>query len=112
MALGHSVYIKGDIVTGEDLTIAGHVEGRIEATGHAVTLAPGSHVVGSVEAAAIDVGGHIEGEILATDRVRVGPEGEVDGDVITARLVIAEGGRVQGRVEMSAPQHALHAAAS
>ena len=112
MALGHSVYIKGDITAGEDLTIAGHVEGRIDATGHALTLAPGSHVVGNVEAAAVHVQGHVEGEVLATDRVSVGEGGEVDGDVITARLAIAEGGRVQGRIEMSAPLHALHSAAS
>ncbi len=112
MALGNSVYVKGDIIAGEDLTISGHVEGRIEAAGHVLTLAPGSHVVGNVEAAAVDVHGHVEGEIVATDRLSVGAGGEVDGDLITARLAIAEGGRVQGRVEMSAPQHALHAAAS
>jgi cytoskeletal protein CcmA (bactofilin family) len=44
--------------------------------------------------------------------VRVTELGEIDGDVVTARLAIAEGGRVQGRVDMSAPLHALRSAAS
>jgi cytoskeletal protein CcmA (bactofilin family) len=112
MALGHSIRIKGDITAGEDLTIAGQVEGRIEAPGHAVTLAPGSHVIGSIEAAAVDISGHLEGEILATISVRVSEIGEIDGEVVTARLAIADGGRVQGRVDMSAPMHALRVAAS
>lgn len=112
MALGNTVRIKGDITADEDVTIAGHVEGHIDAPGHAVRLAAGSHVVGDIEAAIVEVGGHVEGEILATDCVRVSTDGEITGDIVTSRLAIADGGRLQGRVEMSAPRHALHAAAS
>ena len=112
MALGHTIVIKGDIIAGEDVTIAGRVEGRIEATGHVVTLAPGSHVEGNVEAASIEVAGHVIGELTASDCVRVAADGEVEGDLHTARLAIADGGRVQGRVDMSAPQNALRVAAS
>ncbi|HSL20383.1 MAG TPA: polymer-forming cytoskeletal protein [Vicinamibacterales bacterium] len=108
--LGHSILIKGDIVANEDVTIAGRVEGSIEATGHTVTLAPGSHVVGNVGAAQIEVGGRIQGGLVASDCVRVGPDGEVEGDLHTTRLAIADGGRIQGRVEMSQPRAALNAA--
>jgi cytoskeletal protein CcmA (bactofilin family) len=111
MALGDTLRIKGEITAGEDVTIAGQVEGRIGAPGHTVTLAPGSRVVGDVEAAVVHVGGHLKGEILATDGVRIGPDGDVEGGVITARLAIADGGRLQGRVDMSAAQHALRVAA-
>jgi cytoskeletal protein CcmA (bactofilin family) len=110
MALGHTVRIKGEIVTGEDMIIDGYVEGRIDASGHAVTLAVGSHVIGNIEAAVVEVHGHLEGEILATDRVRIGSEGDVEGDVVTNRIAIAEGGHVQGRVDMSAAGHALASA--
>jgi cytoskeletal protein CcmA (bactofilin family) len=112
MGLGHTVRIKGDIVAGEDLTIDGFVEGHIEAAGHVVTFAPGSHIVGNVEAAEVNVGGHVEGGILATNRVRVGPDGELEGDIVTNRIAIDEGGRVKGRVDMSQPGHALATAAS
>ena len=112
MALGHTIRIKGDIVAGEDMTIDGFVEGKIDASGHAVTLAPGSHVVGNVEAAIVEVHGHLEGEILATDRVRVGEQGDIEGDVVTNRISIADGGHMQGRIDMSAAGHALNVAAS
>jgi len=99
MALGPTLQIKGDITAGEDVTIAGHVEGRIVATGHAVTLAPGSHIVGEVAAASIQISGRVEGALEASESVRVMPDGDVEGELQTARLAIADGGRVHGRVQ-------------
>lgn len=98
MALGPTLQIKGDITAGEDVTIAGRVEGRIEAMGHAVTLAPGSHIVGQVAAASINVSGRVEGALDASESVRVMPDGDVEGELQTVRLAIADGGRVHGRV--------------
>ena len=110
MALGHSVLIKGDITAAEDFTISGRVEGSINASGHAVTLAAGSSIVGDVEAATILVAGRVEGSLLATERLKVDATAEVTGDITSPRLSIADGALVHGRVEMSRQQHALSVA--
>ena len=55
MSSGQSIVIKGDISGGEDLVIAGRVEGSITLNGRVLTLAAGSHVVGEVEAGTVIV---------------------------------------------------------
>jgi cytoskeletal protein CcmA (bactofilin family) len=112
MAPGQSLHIKGDITAGEDLTITGRVEGRIDASGYAVRVAAGSNVVGNLTAASVDVDGHVHGEIVASECVRVSAVGAVEGDLKTTRLAIADGGFVKGRVDMSAARAKLHAVAS
>lgn len=112
MTPGHTLHIKGDITSGEDLTITGRVEGRIEAPGHVVRVAEGSNVTGNVEAATVAVDGVVQGEIVAADCVRISANGTVEGDLKTTRLVVADGGFVKGRVEMTEPQARLHAVAS
>jgi cytoskeletal protein CcmA (bactofilin family) len=101
MAAGHLLLIKGEIVAGEDMTIAGRVEGRINAPGHAVILAPGSHIIGDIEAATIDVDGRVEGNLSASERLRVRESAEIGGDLNTPRLAVADGAHVRGRVKMS-----------
>lgn len=110
MAPGQSLRIKGDITAGEDLTITGRVEGRIDATGYAVRVAEGSNVVGNLAATLVEVEGQVQGEIVASDCVRVGARGAVEGDLKTGRLAIADGGYLKGRVEMTAPRAKLQVA--
>jgi cytoskeletal protein CcmA (bactofilin family) len=112
MAPGQSLRIKGDITAGEDLTITGHVEGRVDASGFSVTVGTGSTVVGSIAAASVDVNGSVQGEIVASECVRVSALGTIEGDLQTTRLAVADGGLIRGRVEMSAPKAVLHAVAS
>lgn len=112
MAPGHSLRIRGDVTAAENLTITGYIEGRIDASGFAVTVAADSTVVGNVAADVVDVDGRVNGEIVASTCVRIGVTGTLEGELRTPRLAVADGGRVQGHVEMSAPVAALHAVAS
>ena len=63
MSNGQSIVIKGDISGGEDLLIAGRVEGRIALDGCVLTLAAGSQVVGTISAASVIVSGNVDGGI-------------------------------------------------
>jgi cytoskeletal protein CcmA (bactofilin family) len=112
MAPGQSLRIKGDITAGEDLTITGRVEGRIDATGYSVRVAEGSNVVGNVEASSVDVDGQVQGAIVASECVRINARGMVEGDLKTTRLAVADGGFVKGKVEMTPSKARLHAVAS
>lgn len=112
MTPGQSLRIKGEITAGEDLTITGQVEGRVDATGYAVRVTEGSNVIGNLAAASVEIEGQVQGEIVASDCVRVGARGMIEGDLTTTRLAIADGGYVKGRVDMSAAAEKLHAVAS
>ena len=100
MVNGQSIVIKGDITGGEDLVIAGRVEGSITLAGRALTLAPGSEVIGIVSAAAVTLSGHVEGSVEATERLEVKNTAVVDGDLSTPRLVVADGAQLQATIGM------------
>jgi cytoskeletal protein CcmA (bactofilin family) len=46
------------------------------------------------------LGGEVHGQVVASERVEVQPTAAVHGDIITPRLLIQEGGRVNGGVRM------------
>lgn len=100
MVNGQSIVIKGDISGSEDLMIAGRVEGSIALEGRTLTLAAGSHVVGTVSAAAVVVSGKVEGSIEATDRLEVKETAVVAGDLSTPRLLVADGAHLDAAVDM------------
>ena len=100
--LGATVVIKGEIRASADLSIEGRVEGNVVCDGFAVTLAPSAHVVGDVFARDITVSGRAEGQLIAAEVIDIRSEADVSGRLITDRLIINEGARVNGHVE---PQH-------
>ncbi len=102
MSNGQSIVIKGDISGGEDLVIAGRVEGSITLNGRVLTLAAGSHVVGEIEAGTVVVSGKVNGKVEATDRLDIESTAEVDGTLSTSRLIVADGSQITAKVEMPA----------
>lgn len=102
MSNGQSIVIKGDISGGEDLVIAGRVEGSITLNGRVLTLAAGSHVVGEVEAGTVVVSGKVNGNLEAKDRLDIKSTAVVDGTLSTARLIVADGSQIRAKVQMPA----------
>jgi cytoskeletal protein CcmA (bactofilin family) len=100
MSNGQSIVIKGDISGGEDLVIAGRVEGSITLNGRVLTLAAGSHVVGEIEAGTVVVSGKLDGTVEAKERLDIKSTAVVDGKLSTARLVVADGSQITAKVEM------------
>jgi cytoskeletal protein CcmA (bactofilin family) len=99
---GQSIVIKGDISGGEDLVIAGRVEGSITLDGRALTLAPGSAVIGAISAASVRLSGTVEGRVDAGERLEVLDTAIVEGDLSTPALVVAEGAHLRATVAMPA----------
>ncbi len=102
MSIGASIVVKGDITGGEDLVVLGRVEGNILLHAGALTLAPGSHVVGEVSVPAVVVHGHLTGTLAATERIEVRASAIIEGDVAAPALVVDDGAEMTGRVEMPA----------
>jgi len=98
--IGKSVIIKGELAGSEDLTIEGHVEGKIELKDHVLTIGPNGRIKAQVFAKAVIVLGEVNGNVSATEKVDIRDGGSVDGDIISPRVAIAEGAHFRGSVDM------------
>jgi cytoskeletal protein CcmA (bactofilin family) len=104
--IGKSVVIKGELMGSEDLTIEGHVEGKIELKDHVLTIGPNGKIKAAVFAKAVIVLGEVNGNVTASEKVDIRDGGSVDGDIVSPRVAIAEGAHFRGSVDMQrrAPQ--------
>ena len=98
--IGRSVVIKGELDSSEDLTIEGHVEGKIELRDHTLTVGPNGRIKAQVFAKAVVVLGELVGNINASEKVDIRDNGSVDGDVVAPRVAIAEGAHFRGSIDM------------
>jgi cytoskeletal protein CcmA (bactofilin family) len=107
---GRTLLVRGEVRTGEDLTIEGRVEGPVLAEGAAIVLGPSASVTGDVIARDITVFGRIDGQLVATEIVDLRAGAEVTGQVVTQRLAINDGALFNGRVVPQQLEAALRVA--
>src|ERR671913_899825 len=98
--IGKSVVIKGELNGSEDLTIEGHVEGKIELRDHVLTIGPNGKIKAQVFAKSVIVLGEVHGNVTASEKVDIRDGGSVDGDIVSPRVAIAEGAHFRGAVDM------------
>jgi cytoskeletal protein CcmA (bactofilin family) len=98
--LGQSIRIKGDLIGSEDLTIQGSLEGKITLEGHVLTIGENGNIKAHVRARGVVVAGDLIGDIVADDRVEVASTGSLVGDITAARVVLADGARFRGSIDM------------
>lgn len=91
--------------------VEGQVHGQVAAEG---TLEVGAEAIvhARVEVDVLIVEGLVEGDVVARERVEVRPGGRITASVATPRLVLAEGGSLEGRLVMTGARAAPAAAAS
>jgi cytoskeletal protein CcmA (bactofilin family) len=102
--IGANSLFKGDVDTKGTLRVDGVVEGNIVADW--VILGDKSHIKGDITARGIVVGGRIDGNIRAKEIVEIKNKGQLYGEIFTSKLVIAEGGILDGRTRMQQHEEA------
>jgi len=98
--IGKSVVIKGELNGSEDLTIEGHVEGKIELRDHVLTIGPNGRIKAELFAKSVVVLGEVIGNVSASEKVDIRENGSVEGDITSPRVAIAEGAHFRGSVDM------------
>lgn len=98
--LGKSVNVKGQIVSREDLTIDGEVEGTVELQEHRLTVGPNGKVNAGIKAREIVVIGTINGNVEATDKIDIRKDARLVGDIKTARIVVEDGAYFKGSIDI------------
>lgn len=97
--IGKALTIQGRVISAHDLMIEGQVEGTIELGDHTLTVGAGAGIKADLAAKTITISGKVTGNVTATDKVDLRATGSVDGDIVAPRVVIAEGGIINGRVD-------------
>jgi len=97
--VGVNSHFKGDIKSKGTLRIDGSVEGNVDTDW--LILGEKAILKGDVSARGIIVGGKIEGVLTAKEILEIKPKGQVIGDITTPKLMVSEGGILEGRSSMN-----------
>ena len=108
--IGATISIKGEVTSEEPLTIAGHVDGSVEVVGQLLTIAEGGKATATLMATTILVSGSVTGSLSAKDKIVVSETAIIEGDLDAPALSLADGARVQGRIDTGTRKASLHVA--
>lgn len=80
--------------------VDGALRGDVVASG-TLEVGPAAAVAARVEVDVLVVEGHVEGHVVARERVEIRAGGRITAEVATPRLVLDEGGALDGRLVMT-----------
>ena len=98
--VGADADINGDIKLEGGLIIYGNITGDISTKGP-VRVAKTAQVTGCIIASDIQIAGIVNGNISVDDRILLGNQSSVNGDMVYRRLFIEEGAKFSGKCEMT-----------
>ena len=99
--LGPKITIHGTVTGSEPVLIEGHVKGAINLSGD-LRIGTQARVEAKVHARNVTVEGRLNGDVSADDRVELVAGSTVDGNIKAPKIVVAEGARFRGNVDMGA----------
>jgi cytoskeletal protein CcmA (bactofilin family) len=98
--------IAGDLKADGVVRIEGRISGNVTA-GSQILLTQGGVVEGDLETREAVLAGEVHGTVTASERIEVQPSAQLHGDIVTPRLLIQEGGRINGAIRMETRTEAV-----
>ena len=99
--VGKALLIQGKVISSENLTIDGRVEGTIELGDHSLTIGAGASVEANLVAQTILISGAVAGNVNASVKVDLQPTASVNGDIVSPVIAMADGAVVTGKVDVA-----------
>ena len=96
---GPNVTVEGTITGSEPVLIEGTVRGKINLTSD-LQIGTKARVEASVHARNVTIEGKLNGDVSADDRVELVASATVDGNIKAPKIVVAEGAKFRGSVDM------------
>lgn len=106
--IGQSICIKGELNGNEDLTIEGKVEGDIRLKDHNLIIGTNGKIKAEIFAKNITVMGEVDGNVHAEEKVEISKSGRLMGNITAPRVVIEDGARFKGSVEMESTKKSMY----
>ena len=98
--IGASIELQGELSGNEDLLIEGRVQGRIQLSQHVVTVGAKGRVSAGVHARVLSIEGEVDGNLVAEELIMLKKSARVRGDLVAPRVVIEDGARFKGTIDM------------
>jgi cytoskeletal protein CcmA (bactofilin family) len=109
--VGVHAELNGDLETDGFTRIDGAVRGNLTVKGR-VIIGESARLQGALSGTAVTIGGVVQGNVLASERLTVLAAAIVLGDVITRRIQAGEGCLIHGRVRVCPTAEAWEQAVS
>jgi cytoskeletal protein CcmA (bactofilin family) len=97
--MGPNDSLEGKLVYDGSVHVDGRAEGEFHVTGN-LEVASGATARALVEAANVTVKGALEGAVTARDKLTLGKNARLSGDIVVRRLQIEDGASLNGHVRM------------
>ena len=104
--IGPTIAIRGKVKAAEDLVIRGRIDASISSS-KLVHIDKDGVVKANVEAESVLISGVVVGDITATARVELMGTARVVGDIASPLMVINDGARLRGKIDMPAVDKAI-----
>lgn len=104
--IGAKVKVNGDIISSEDLLVEGEVNGTITLSDNELVIGGAGKVQANVSAKTVRIEGEVRGDIEGQERVVICASGDVQGNVTAPRVMLEDGGRFKGSIDMGSPKGA------
>ena len=104
--IGPKIRFQGELLGDEDVLVEGRLEGRVKIS-KAFRVGLHGVVLAEVAAGTVAIAGRVVGNVSADERVELLPTGILEGNIQAPRIVISEGARFTGRIDMSGRADAL-----
>jgi cytoskeletal protein CcmA (bactofilin family) len=100
--VGREDRFEGTLRVERGLRVLGHITGQIEAA-TSVTIEEGAKVEADLTADEAIIAGEYSGKLVCRQRVEIRATGMVKGEIETVRLMLHEGGFIDGALHMQKP---------
>jgi cytoskeletal protein CcmA (bactofilin family) len=102
--IGPTLVFKGELSADEDLVIEGHIEGTIAHHKKHLTIGKQGRVKADIHASSVIVEGRLVGDIHSEGIVSLANGADVKGNIFCSRIVMEDGARFKGKIDMGEPQ--------
>jgi cytoskeletal protein CcmA (bactofilin family) len=99
--IGPSFVIRGDLTSDEAITFHGRLKGQIVMRNAQLTVSEVAQVNGTIRGDHVVNGGTERGTVLARERHELRPTAHVEGSLSSDRVLLADGARFDGRIDMA-----------
>ena len=102
--MGPNDVLEGKLTYDGHVHVDGRAEGELRVSGN-IEVASGAKVKALLEASNVTIKGDVEGTLNARDKLVLGKNGKMSGDVTVRRLQIEDGASLNGHVRMGDFEH-------
>src|SRR5256886_17222024 len=102
--MGPGDVLEGKLIYDGSIHADGRVEGEVRVSGN-IDVASGASVKALLEGANVTLKGQVEGMVTARDKLTLGKNARLSGDIQVRRLQIDDGATLNGHVRLGGFEH-------